>query len=105
MEGAPRDVYWLGTMKKFALLALASLAVMASAQTKSKIPTKAPEKISCAVQKGDMVDVAKATKSHMYADYKGRRYFFCCAGCPEAFKKDPAKFAKTAPSIPTPKTK
>ena len=26
--------------------------------------------------------------------YKGNRYFFCCGGCPAAFKKDPAKYAK-----------
>lgn len=92
-------------MKKLSLLALFSLALVggAAAQTKPKTPAKAPTKISCAVQEGDMIDVADATKKHMYADYKGKRYFFCCAGCPDAFKKDPAKYAKTAPSIPTPK--
>ena len=92
-------------MKKTLILLVASLALVggASAQTKTKAPAKAPKTISCAVQKGDMLNVADATAKHMYSDYKGRRYFFCCAGCPEAFKKDPAKFAKTAPSIPTPK--
>jgi YHS domain-containing protein len=50
----------------------------------------------------DPVKVADATKNKMYQDYKGRRYYFCCAGCPEAFKKDPAKYAKNA-SLPTPK--
>ena len=24
-----------------------------------------------------------------YADYKGKRVYFCCPGCDEAFKKDP----------------
>lgn len=92
-------------MRKLALLALfsAALAGGANAHGKPPVKEKTPTKISCAVQKGDMVDVAKATKDHMYADYKGRRYFFCCEGCPAAFKKDPAKYAKTAPSIPTPK--
>ena len=47
-------------------------------------------------------DVKEAMKTKMYADHKGRRYFFCCAGCPEAFKKNPAKYAK-ADSIPLPK--
>lgn len=91
-------------MKKLSLLALTSLALVggAFAQNPAK-PTKAPTKISCAVQKGDMVDIATATKNKMFADYKGKRYFFCCQGCPDAFKKDPAKYAKTAPSIPTPK--
>ena len=76
---------------------------MASAQTKPKAPTKTPEKISCAVMKGDMTNVKEATKAKRFADYKGKRYFFCCPMCIDSFKKDPAKFAKTAPSIPTPK--
>ena len=94
-------------MKKFSLLALASLALVggAFAQAKPKAkPAKTPTTISCAVQKGDMVNIADATKDHMYADYKGKRYFFCCKGCPEAFKKNPAKYAKSA-SIPAPKGK
>ena len=91
-------------MKKLSLLTLSSLAVIgaAHAQTKPVKTEKAPAKMTCAVTK-EKLDVAKATKDHMYTDYKGRRYFFCCAGCPDEFKKDPAKFAKTATSIPTPK--
>lgn len=30
---------------------------------------------------GDKVDMDKATKTKMYADYKGSTYFFCCGGC------------------------
>ena len=92
-------------MKNLALLALAALAVSATAQTKPKAPTKAPAKISCAVMKGDMTSIAEATKDKRFADYKGRRYFFCCPACIGSFKKDPAKYAKTAPSIAIPKKK
>lgn len=63
---------------------------------------KTPKTISCAVMSNNKVNIAKATKNHQYADYKGRRYFFCCGGCPQAFKANPAKYAKS-PSIPTPK--
>jgi YHS domain-containing protein len=88
-------------MKKFIAPTLLALSIvgLAGAQT-----TKKPAaKMTCAVMSKNPVDIAKATKAHMYADYKGKRYFFCCAGCPEAFKKDPAKYSKTATSIPTPK--
>ncbi|MHB8635432.1 MAG: YHS domain-containing protein [Fimbriimonadaceae bacterium] len=61
-----------------------------------------PKMISCAVMSGNKVNIAKATKAHQYADYKGNRYFFCCGDCPSAFKKNPAKYAK-APHIKTPK--
>jgi YHS domain-containing protein len=84
-------------MKKLAIISL--LAVCGSVFASGP---KTPKTISCAVMPSNKVDVAKATKNHMYADYKGRRYFFCCAGCPQDFKKDPAKYAKSA-SIAIPK--
>lgn len=45
----------------------------------------------------------KATKSKMYADYKGNRYFFCCKDCPPMFKKNPTKYA-AKPHIRSPET-
>jgi YHS domain-containing protein len=61
-----------------------------------------PKEVSCAVMGGNKVNVAAAIEKKSYADFNGRRYFFCCAGCPEAFKKEPAKFAANA-SLPSPK--
>ena len=61
-----------------------------------------PKQLTCAVNTSAKVDPAAAIEKKQYADYKGQRYFFCCGGCPEAFKKDPAKFAANA-SIPSPK--
>jgi Cu+-exporting ATPase len=29
-----------------------------------------------------------------HQDYEGKRYYFCCGGCPQAFKAEPAKYAK-----------
>ena len=31
---------------------------------------------------------------NIFADYNGKRVYFCCAGCVDAFKKDPAKYIK-----------
>ncbi|MBL7141184.1 MAG: YHS domain-containing protein [Planctomycetes bacterium] len=28
----------------------------------------------------------------IYVDYQGRRIYFCCAGCPETFTKDPETY-------------
>jgi YHS domain-containing protein len=74
----------------------------AAAAKAGKPAAKTAKKMHCAVMTSNPVDVTKATAKHMYADYKGNRYFFCCAGCPEEFKKDPAKFAKND-HIPAPK--
>jgi YHS domain-containing protein len=94
-------------MKKAALILAASLAsVCAFAQAKPAMAVQpkpaVPVAIECPVMKGNKVIISKATKEGMYADHNGRRYFFCCAGCKPAFKKNPAKY-KAAKSIPAPK--
>ncbi|MFN3649676.1 MAG: YHS domain-containing protein [Armatimonadota bacterium] len=58
--------------------------------------------IYCAVMTSGVVDIMKATETKMYADHEGNRYYFCCAGCPDEFKADPAKFAQNA-HLPIPK--
>lgn len=90
-------------MNKLALLSLCVLALGVSAFGQAKKPAPA-KTIKCAVMPSDVVDIAKATKDHLYQDYKGRRYYFCCDSCPAAFKKNPAKYAK-APSTAIPKPK
>ena len=30
----------------------------------------------------------------IFADYEGKRVYFCCAGCIKTFQKDPAKYIK-----------
>jgi YHS domain-containing protein len=37
---------------------------------------------------GDKIDKKE------YIDYKGRRVYFCCAGCKEKFNKEPEKYLK-----------
>ena len=97
-------------MKMKKTLILAAMAMVAAVPTFAKEAAKpaakaAPKEVHCAVMAANKVNIADATKKKMYADYQGNRYFFCCGGCPESFKKDPAKYAKTAKadSIPTPK--
>jgi YHS domain-containing protein len=85
-------------MNKTALIAALTLAV-GICQAEEKKDTKT---IACAVMTSNKVNIADATKKKMYSDYKGHRYFFCCGGCPEEFKKNPEKFKKS-PSIAIPK--
>ncbi len=84
-------------MKKLLIFAgaLCVLSSAAMADGKKKAD-KAPTTIKCAVMADKEVNIKDATEKKMFADYKGNRYFFCCAGCPDAFKKDPAKYASAA---------
>ena len=96
-------------MKQFALLTLtAALGTAAFAESKPVVAAKGKtgvaKALECPVMKGNKVNVADATKKKMYADHQGKRYFFCCAGCAPAFKKNPAKYAN-GPHIVLPKAK
>jgi YHS domain-containing protein len=87
-------------MKKALLISMCTIAAVAAFAGPGK-DKAAKATIKCAVTH-ESVNIADATKNKMYADYKGRRYFFCCNGCPQSFKKEPAKYAKSD-SIKTPK--
>jgi YHS domain-containing protein len=49
-------------------------------------------------EKGEIVCPVMGTvienkdKAVGYQDHNGKRYYFCCGGCPDQFKDDPAKF-------------
>jgi len=45
----------------------------------------AKEQVNCPVMGGKI-------NKEIYADHDGKRVYFCCAMCPEPFKKDPAKY-------------
>lgn len=63
------------TLAGFCLILLLSLAgnVFAEPQTK------------CPVMGGDI-------NKEIYADYEGKRVYFCCAACIPQFKEDPEKY-------------
>jgi YHS domain-containing protein len=41
---------------------------------------------------GDIVDMQGAEAAGHVRIYKGKKYYFCCATCPELFDKDPEKY-------------
>ncbi len=64
-------------------LALALLAPAAGWAQGPAAPIK--PQITCPVLGGNI-------DKNVYADYKGKRIYFCCKGCDEAFKNNPEKY-------------
>lgn len=58
-------------------------SVRAVGQTKAQ--TQGQPQTKCPVLGGNV-------DKSIYADYKGYRYYFCCKGCDEEFKKNPEKY-------------
>ena len=72
-------------MKKIRVLILAlALAAFAAGSLWAADPK--PQTV-CPVLGGNI-------DKNVYADYQGKRIYFCCLGCDTEFKKDPEKFLK-----------
>lgn len=54
----------------------------------SKTKPKLVPQTTCPVMTGNPIN------KKFYADYKGKRVYFCCDMCPATFKKDPEKYLK-----------
>jgi YHS domain-containing protein len=50
---------------------------------------------TCPVMAGRTVVKSVAETKGLFRDYKGNRYWFCCASCGPAFDADPEKYATT----------
>jgi YHS domain-containing protein len=48
---------------------------------------------TCPVMAGRPVVKSEAEAQGLFRDYKGKRYWLCCAGCGPAFDADPEKYA------------
>ena len=72
-------------MKKIRVLILAlALAAFAAGSLWAADPK--PQTV-CPVLGGNI-------DKNVYADYQGKRIYFCCLGCDTEFKKDPEKYLK-----------
>jgi YHS domain-containing protein len=73
------------TLTAFAAVSLWAADTKAPAEAKPA--PQATTQTKCPVLAGDI-------NKEVFADYKGKRIYFCCAGCDAQFKKDPEKYMK-----------
>jgi YHS domain-containing protein len=80
-------------------------AAVAAPQSGSQAPAKPapkppPAKVAaapvCPITGEKVADTKTAEKS----SFKGKTYYFCCAGCKPMFDKNPAKYVKAEPAKP-----
>jgi len=78
-------------MKKAIVAALALVMAItlsiAGCKNLQRKPIKPSLQVTCPIVGGKI-------NKELYADYKGKRVYFCCAGCIEKFKNAPEKYIK-----------
>jgi xanthine dehydrogenase accessory factor len=81
------------SQEEIAISILAEIVQLSRNQpTDEKTPATAPEKRTVANDPicGMTVDIAAAKHT---SEFDGRRFYFCCAGCKQAFDKQPEKYS------------
>jgi YHS domain-containing protein len=61
---------------------------------KTGAPTKSPKPKAKLVPQKTCPVMGGAIDKSVFVDYKGKRVYFCCSGCPATFKADPEKYLK-----------
>lgn len=76
-------------MEKFKKAALFVVMIMFASGVVlvSQVPAQAKSQTTCPVLGGNI-------NKDVYADYQGKRIYFCCKGCDKEFEKDPEKYLK-----------
>jgi len=69
----------------------AETAVQAAEETASEA-AETIEQTTCPVMGG-------AINKELFVEYKGKKVYFCCAGCEEQFNKEPEKYIAKLPQF------
>jgi len=99
-------------MKKIMLVAFVVALILVASIVAINANAQGGAGEAVAKDQGKSVDAAKGAKPQVqcpvmkgkidrkfYADYKGKRIYFCCAGCIKAFNKNPEKYMKNLKGV------
>ena len=68
-------------------------------ETDSAGPAKTEKTLSAAIEQTTCPVMGGAINKNIFTEYKGKKVYFCCAGCEQQFKKDPEKYAAKLPQF------
>lgn len=62
-------------------------------------PTEAKEIAALAIEQTMCPVMAGAINKDIFTEYKGKKVYFCCAGCKQEFEKQPEKYLDKLPQF------
>lgn len=62
-------------------------------------PAETKQKASGAIRQTICPVMGGAINKNMFAEYKGKKVYFCCAACMEKFKANPEKYLDKLPQF------
>ncbi len=62
-------------------------------------PAETKEVAAAAIEQTVCPVMDKSINKSMFTEYKGKKVYFCCAGCKEKFEKEPEKYLAKLPQF------
>ena len=90
----------MGTALALIIFFLAGVFLLTGCKKESE-PTAAETKqaVSEAIEQTTCPVMGGAINKSLYTEYKGKKVYFCCAGCKEKFEKEPEKYLSKLPQF------
>ena len=89
-----------GTILLLASLLLVVLIVLNGCKkSEPAAPAETKEVASAAIEQTVCPVMGGAINKSMFTEYKGKKVYFCCAGCKEKFEKEPEKYLAKLPQF------
>ena len=90
-----------GIVFMLASLLLIGLVALTGCKKKSEpaAPAETKEIVSQAIEQKTCPVMEAPINKELYTEYKGKKVYFCCAGCKEKFAKEPDKYLSKLPQF------
>ena len=81
-------------------LLLAGLIVLNGCKkSKPAAPVETKEVASAKIEQTTCPIMGGTINKNIFTEYKGKKVYFCCAGCKEKFEKEPEKYIAKLPQF------
>ena len=90
-----------GIVFMLAILLLIGLVALTGCKKKSEPaePTETQEIATVTIEQTTCPIMGRPINKDIFTEYKGKKVYFCCAGCKEKFEKEPEKYLDKLPQF------
>ncbi len=81
------------------LLLVGLLVLGGCKKSEPAAPAETKEVSSAAIEQTTCPVMGGAINKNLFTEYKGKKVYFCCAGCKEKFEKEPEKYLNKLPQF------
>lgn len=66
---------------------------------KEQVAAEPPQTTAAVAEQTTCPVMGGAINKAIFVEYQGKKVYFCCGGCPDAFKADPQKYVSKLPQF------